>query len=105
MDQAKQRTLERRVLETGQLPKTLELMPDLDDGLTDYWHGYGFLHASRTSGGVIPLAEIAAYLQIAGIDDPEQRLVWLRLMRAMDAEYLDWYRASVPAAFPERRRR
>ena len=80
-------------------------MPDLDIGLTDYWHGFRILHASRNPAGIIPLGEIAAYLQIAGIDDPEQRLVWLRLIRALDAEYLDWYRPYAPLAAPEGRRR
>ena len=52
------------------------------------------LSPSRSSGfngaGYIPLTEIAAYFEMFGIADIESRQEYLTLIRAMDAEYVEF---------------
>jgi hypothetical protein len=42
--------------------------------------------------GAIPLSEIVAYLGIHDIQDPETGQEFMRLIRAMDGEFLIWHR-------------
>ena len=75
---------------TGKLPSTLTHMPALDPGNEVYFEAFEALHASRNMNGVIPLSEIAAWLDLVGERDTDERDRTARLIRAMDDEYLAW---------------
>ncbi len=64
-------------------------MPELRDDLVPYWVAFNALNLSRTMNGTIPVSEIAAYLDLTGITDIDERLEWLHLIGAMDRAYLD----------------
>lgn len=40
--------------------------------------------------GPIPISEIMAYCQIVSLDDPDDRLDFMRAIRAMDEAYLSF---------------
>ena len=72
------------------MPKTLAAMPDLPAELAPTWEAYQVLSPGRASGGAIPLSEVAAYLEIAGITEPEARRRLMCRVRAMDREHIAW---------------
>lgn len=86
--------LEAKAAATGALPPALENRPELDPGLEPYFEAFALLSPSRPihlgGAGAIPVAEIAAYLDLEAIADPEERRAHLRLVRAMDEIYLAW---------------
>ena len=67
-------------------------MPDLPAELAPTWEAYRVLSPGRASGGAIPLSEVAAYLDIAGIVEPEARRRLMCRVRAMDREHVAWQR-------------
>lgn len=68
--------------------------PNLRDDLIEYWDAFNVLHAGRSANAPIPLTEIAAYLDIVGVGSADDRLTWMRFLRAMDEAYLNWCRKS-----------
>lgn len=72
--------------------RAIEEKPEIDDGLLFYWNAYSLLVASRPVGmapGAIPLSEMMVFCDLAGIDDSDDRIDFIRIMQAMDAELLD----------------
>ncbi len=65
-------------------------MPTLRPDLEPAWSAYATLSPSRSPAGAIPLSEIGAYLDIHAIDDVVEREALLRLVKAMDQEFLAW---------------
>lgn len=61
------------------------------DDLAYDFNAFFDLNSSRQAGfsiGSIPLSEIYVYMQIRGIDDPQERLIFLRRIQILDNEYL-----------------
>lgn len=64
-------------------------MPELWDECTQFWKAYQNLNGSRQIGmaaGPIPITEIQAYFELIQLRDVETRLVYLRMIQAVDDE-------------------
>jgi len=94
VDSAKLEVLRMQAEKTGETPATLQRMPDLYDDAAPFWLAFWHLHASRNMNGVIPVSEVAAWLDLHRIDDLDERARTARLIRAMDTEYLAWREAQ-----------
>jgi len=73
--------------QTGNVPKAIRDMPNLDVVESQYVNAYQFLRPSKMNGmsrGLIPLSEYAAYAQL--FDLPEDRETWSYVIRAIDIE-------------------
>ena len=53
-----------------------------------YWKAWSALHHSRRSGGGIPLSEVEVYLRLLGITDADEKLDYMRFIKALDDHYL-----------------
>lgn len=72
----------------GKETPVLDAKPELYADLIPIWNAFNELSAGRHvgMGGVSGLAasDVAAWLDLAGIEDLETRALWWRLIRAMD---------------------
>lgn len=78
------------------MPQTLERMPLLSDGEAAYFTAFCELALSRNFNGTIPLTEIAAWLDLHGIDDADERIEWTAVIRGMDEEMAAWREQQKP---------
>jgi len=65
--------------------------PELYDDLIYVWQAFLFLSCSRPIGmgvGSIPIGEIESYCNFMQIYDFEERFEYLRLIKALDGEFL-----------------
>jgi hypothetical protein len=78
--------------ELGRPIKALENMPRMIPYLSEFMEAFDLLSASRsiTFGGVgpIPLSEVLHYLQWSGVEGFEEQKRWIRLLQALDGEYI-----------------
>jgi hypothetical protein len=65
-------------------------MPIIPDEQQQFMDGYFSLSTSRDMNGNIPVSEIQAYLETINVTTIEERLEWMHLIQAMDAEMRDW---------------
>ncbi|MFW6278491.1 MAG: phage tail assembly chaperone [Halorhodospira sp.] len=76
-------------LERGESAPALERKPTLDSDLVPYWEAWVALHEARPQGMSgpmpIPYAEIASYIELTGLADPQEATY---LIRRMDRAYL-----------------
>lgn len=80
------------------LPTPLDEEPELLPGLEVFWNAWNSLHSMRPCGfgpAPLPLADIAAYLELRSIRDPDLKADYLELLLAMDATWLGWARNKV----------
>ena len=81
----------RSIEERGERVLALEEKPELDG--YELWHFKAFkvLSASRQAGfgqNPITLSDMLAYMQIHGINDPDDREDFVFFMQEMDDEYI-----------------
>ena len=73
------------------MPPALEARPVLDQEESLYWEIYQELHSGRGTNGFgqsnLSFRDIIEMANIYGLDSSEQRLVLLRIMRALDRTY------------------
>lgn len=78
-------------MERGARTPALEEQPEPFEDVLHVWRGFFELHGSRGAGmaGPLPIAwtEIEAYCRLNAIPDPDE---FARLIREMDAEFLEW---------------
>jgi len=63
----------------------------LYDDLAYDFNAFFDLNSSRQAGfsvGSIPLSEVYTYMKIRDIDDPQERLIFLRRIQILDNEFL-----------------
>lgn len=80
------------------LPDFIRDAPSLAPGLHLYYDAFIDLSSCRHVGmgvGPIPWGDIYGYARVLGLDDEEEFSRFLALIRAMDAEYLEWERKKV----------
>lgn len=78
----------------GRRVPELESRPLLFPGLRQVWLAFDELHGTRgyTFGPQpIQLSEIASWLDLQGIFDPDTRREYSLYVMAMDSTYLTWY--------------
>ncbi len=72
----------------------LDSEPEIDHQNLHFWSAFCTLSSSRPQGefgpSAIPLSDIASYLDIIAVEDRDERLEYLRLIKSLDAEYLEW---------------
>lgn len=84
-------------METGETPPALSERPSLQNFDLEIWNAFGRLSSRRpVSGfgavGAIPYVELCTYIdQIANIDDPDDRVVFIELIEYLDQEFLKQY--------------
>lgn len=75
------------------MPKALEEQPEVDPALAHIYEAFHLLSAGRPvtgfGAGPIPATEIFAYLDFLGIRERDAREEIFRLLRMMDAYYLE----------------
>lgn len=80
--------------ESTALDRKVELYPDL----IPIWNAFMELSSSRHVGMAGPsgiaVSDVAAWLDLAQINDPLSRGEWYRLIRTMDNTYLDHIRSK-----------
>ena len=82
------------MLATGQADRPYESKPELYGDLAPIWDAFQALHPTRPvamGAGPIPRSEVRAYFGIMGIADPEDRVFYLRMIRALDDAWLAWH--------------
>ena len=88
------KTLERRKAKGLPVP-ALDNRPDVLSDVRDIWEAWNILHGARKyimgAAQPIEIGEINALCMILGMDDPDDRAQWLRLIRSTD---LAWYTAK-----------
>jgi|ETNvirnome_2_300_1030623.scaffolds.fasta_scaffold00306_3 hypothetical protein len=82
--------------EQDEAPRPLAEKPELYGDLAPVWDCFWFLHPSRQVGmdvGAILLSEIVIYWKVVGfVTDADDLAEKVRLVRAMDAEFLNHHR-------------
>jgi hypothetical protein len=61
------------------------------------WDAYQFLRGSISDTGQLPIAEVVAYCEIAGITNPPQRMRVLSGVMAMHRAYRQWSAPNKPS--------
>jgi len=83
--------LKKRV-ERGDPVPALENMPTVFDDLRWVYDGFSELNSQRRVNQVpnrINVVEVDTWLTLNGIDDPDDRLFFWRMVRAMDSAWMD----------------
>jgi len=85
----------------GVEPDALKHKPRLKPWVADYYKAFQMLSSSRPIGmgavGAIPISEMAAYLDLFGILDHEERELFITMMQALDSVYLKHVNKSAEA--------
>ena len=76
------------IADMGVMPKALQRKPELYEDLRGTWDGYLFLAGARVMGSGIPATEIEDYCRLTGIDRTEDRMEFMRYVRALDAVWI-----------------
>lgn len=85
----------------GITPKALLERPEIDDEMHGYLDQYGILDRARNmTMGLAPitLAEIKAYLDLAGVHGVSERMKFVRIAQAIDGASLEAYAKKQTAA-------
>jgi hypothetical protein len=81
-------------------PAPLLARPKLQPQDMRYLRAYQTIEDGRTGGvggpNPIPLSDISAYCDLAGIDKASERLKYLRLVRRLDRAYLEHWAEKHP---------
>ena len=71
-------------------PRILQNRPDLFDDLKPVWDAFQFLSSGRQYPNAISLSEMVVYFRdFVGEPDRDKMQLNVRLIRALDLEYLD----------------
>lgn len=79
----------------GRRVRALENQPELLVESQLVWQAFWDLHQTRPSGfdhGAVPFVELKAWMDLHCIESPEERVSFVRLIRAMDAAWFEWVR-------------
>ena len=78
--------------QTGRTPRALQERPTLRPENLGIYQDFVFLQAGRSAGfsgpNPIPVADMAAYLQVFPVEPAERRARWMRLIRRVDSAVL-----------------
>lgn len=76
---------------TGQTPKALQDMPQVESDFLLFWRAFQELSLSRTAGGVGPnpiqIEALLAWMKIHRIEDPEMQQEFYEIVTALDDEW------------------
>jgi hypothetical protein len=90
-----------KLQEAGQKVPALENKPYLSRWTMPYMEAFNVLSDSRSSGfggvGPIPLSEIRSYMEIYEIVDIDERERFIKMVKALDSEYLAHTRKKLDA--------
>ena len=88
--------------------EALKNRPHVSMWTAEYWEAYKVLGGSRIvhQGGIgpIPLSEIAAYMDVVGVRDVDERLKFIRMIQALDGVYVTHINAQAKQKSEARRR-
>ena len=89
----------------GNDPDALKIRPRLRPWVAEYHRAFHTLSASRPVGlggvGPIPLTELAAYLNLFGVHDYDEREAFIKMIQALDSVYLKHMHEKAEAKKPK----